>query len=133
METRVVLDTNVYCETNYGRSGKFSSLLDFLKKSNARLLVLPSVLEEVLAKHDRDFRAKIQAAKSSTDEAAKYSFAGRRPVLMGADPDFITEGEALRKRVLDVGKWVAVDLLDWPGGEHGESLPLAQTVRNCGT
>jgi hypothetical protein len=112
MDARVVLDANAYCETNYGRSGKFSSLLDFLKKTNSRLVVLPSVLEEVLAKHERDFRAQMETAKTSVRLAAGYSFAGKRPLLFNENPDFSKEREALKQSMLNAGKWATVDYLE---------------------
>jgi PIN domain len=104
MDTRVVLDANAYVETNYGRSGKFSSLLDFLKKTNSRLVLLPSVLEEVLAKHERDFRSHVDAAKSSVRVAAGSCFTAKLPVLLNGDPDFSKERDALRQSMLGVGK-----------------------------
>lgn len=112
MDTRVVLDANAYCETNYGRSGKFSSLLDFLKKTNSQLVLLPSVLEEVLAKHERDFRSQMDTAKNSVKLAAGYCFAGKRPLLFNENPDFSKEREALRQSMLNVGKGTTVDHLE---------------------
>lgn len=111
METKVVLDTNIYCETNYGRSGKFSSLLDFLKRSGSQLLVLPSVLEEVLAKHDRDFKELVDAANSSVKRIRQHAFA-ERLVLLRDTVDFSKERDAVRRSILDLGKGVTADFIE---------------------
>ena len=43
MTAHVVLDANTYVETNYGRSEKFKSFLDFMRKIEGRILLLASV------------------------------------------------------------------------------------------
>ena len=112
MDTRVVLDANVYVETNYARSSKFSSLVDFLRRSNNHLILLSSVLEEVLAKCERDFRERAEAAKRAVKDASGYSFTAKRPVLLQSDPDFSKEREALRKSLKHGAKGVIVDYVE---------------------
>jgi hypothetical protein len=106
MQTVVVLDANVYSETNYGRSGKFSSLTDYLRKSNFRMVVLASVLEEVLAKFEREGTAQVEKAKNAVKNAAAYYFSGKRPVLLPAD--FSKEKEVLKDNLLHPVKGVEV-------------------------
>jgi hypothetical protein len=109
METQVVLDANAYRETNYGRSGKFTSLVDFLRKSNSQLVLLPSVLEEVLSKQERDLKEHLETAKRSVELARKLCFSGKLPSLRNLDPDFETEAKALKHSLLEVGKGVPVN------------------------
>jgi len=112
METRVILDANAYIETNYGRSGKFTSLVDFLKKSGSRLVLLSSVLEEVLATYERDFRERVEAAKKSAESAAKYSFTSKRPSLVNGEPDFAKEKDTLKKHLRNPDKAVGVEYVE---------------------
>ena len=70
------------------------------------------MLEEVLAKHERDFRAQMDTAKNSVKLAAGYCFAGKRPLLFNENPDFSKEREALKQSMLNVGRGTTVDYLE---------------------
>jgi hypothetical protein len=124
VRAKVILDANVYCEANFGRSGKFDSLVDFVRKTNSQLVLLSSVLEEVLSKYERDFRQRREAAIGAVKTCREYSFTDKKLVLFPPNIDFSAEKEALLLHLSSPAKGISVELF-----EDYSALDILEVVR----
>ena len=66
----IVLDTNIIVQENFFRSKKFEVLVDYLKKTNSRIVLPQIVKEESISIYQKDITSQL---KKATRELEKLS------------------------------------------------------------
>lgn len=70
----IIIDTNIIKQENYFRSKKFLTLMDYLKKTNSKLVLPQIVKEESISLYENDISSKLNGAKNQIMDLSRTCF-----------------------------------------------------------